>query len=187
MDSQPPKARTAQRGLVALGVISLIFALGFLPAPLAVLYELNDECLRTTSWSSGFNSWDTLRHIPPLPVGREVYLLVRSAVLMTIPVSLLLAVAAIVSLKSRQWGMRLHSIYIALQVVLMITLMVAANRFSTALDTTTFGHDWMMHLPYHSNVRTTAILVGIPGIVYPLLLALIYWILNRPKKRLFVR
>jgi hypothetical protein len=183
MDSQPARVRSSKSGFVALGVISLIFAIGFLPAPLAVLYELNDECLRTTSWNSGFSAWHTLWQIPPMPVSRELYLLVRTAVLVSLPVSLLLAVAGIVSMRSRAWSIRLHSIYASLALVLMVVLIIAANRFSTALDRTTSGHDWVMHLPYHSNVRTIATLVGLPGIAYPILLAVIFWIYNRNQAR----
>jgi hypothetical protein len=178
MDSQPPKVRT-RRGFRALGVFSLIFAVGFLPAPLAVLYELNDECLRTTTWSAIIGGSSILWRIPPLPVSHEIYLLVRTAVLVALPVSLLLVVAAIASFKSRAWSIRLHSIYAALQSVVMIVLVIAANRFSTTLDVTTSGHDWVMHLPYHSNVRTVATLIAIPGIVYPILLAVAFWIYNR--------
>jgi hypothetical protein len=178
MDSQPPKVRT-RRGFRALGVISLIFAIGFLPAPLAVLYELNDECLRTTTWSAVGADSGTLWRIPPLPVSRGVYLLVRTAVLVALPVSLLLAGAAIASFRSRAWSIRLHSLYAALQAVLMIVLVIAASRFSSTLDVTTSGHDWVMHLPYHSNVRTVATLIAIPGIVFPILLAVAFWIYNR--------
>jgi len=179
MDSQPPRQVRTRRGFRALGVISLIFAIAFLPAPLAVLYELNDECLRTTSWNAVFASAGTLWRIPPLPVSHEVYLLVRTVVLVSLPVSLLLLAAGVASFRSRAWSIRLHSIYSALQVVLMAVLIIAANRFSTTLDVTTSGHDWVMHLPYHSNVRTVATLIAIPGIVYPVLLAFAFWLYNR--------
>jgi hypothetical protein len=179
MDSQPPRQLRTRRGFRALGVISLIFAIAFLPAPLAVLYELNDECLRTTSWNAVFATSGTLWRIPPLPVSREVYLLVRTVVLVSLPVSLLLMAAGVASFRSRAWSVRLHSIYSSLQVVLMAVLIIAANRFSTALDVTTTGHDWVMHLPYHSNVRTVATLIAIPGMVFPILLAVAFWIYNR--------
>src|SRR5882762_2474897 len=118
MDSQPPRATPHRRGFVALGVASLMFALAFLPAPLAVLYELNDECLRMTSWGSGFSTWDTLVRIPPMPVSRYAYLLVRTAVIGALPVALLLGVAAAASFRSRPWSIRLHAVYAALQAVL---------------------------------------------------------------------
>jgi hypothetical protein len=187
MDFQPPPATPRRRGFVALGLASLIFALAFLPAPLAVLYELNDECLRMTSWGSGFSTWDTLVQIPPMPVSRYAYLLVRTAVIGALPVALLLGVAAVVSFRSRPWSIRLHAIYAALQAVLMIALMAGAHRFSTELDAAALHRDWVMRLPYHSNVWTTAVLVALPGLAYPMLLAFAYWLYGRSKTRLPAR
>jgi hypothetical protein len=179
MDSQPPMElppAPPRRGFVSLGVMSLLFALAFLPAPLAVLYELNDECLRMTSWGSNFSTWQTLAGLPPMPVGRFSYLLVRTAVLVAIPASLLLGFAAIVSFRSRPWAIRFHALYAPIQIILMSAMLIGANRFSTALDAAAATQDLAMRLPYHSNVRTTAALVALPGLAYPVALAFAYWL-----------
>jgi hypothetical protein len=184
MDSQPPRASTPpRRGFVGLGVASLVFALAFLPAPLAVLYDLNDECLRMTSWASDFSTWQTLIRLPPMPVSRYWYLLVRTAVIGSIPASLLLGYAAFVSFRSRPWSLLFHALYVPIQIVLMIAMMIGAHRFSTALDAVAASRDLAMRLPFHSNVRTTAVLVGLPGIAYPLVLAAAYWIYRRSNTR----
>jgi len=184
IDSQPPLASTSpRRGYVGLGVASLVFALAFLPAPLAVLYDLNDECLRMTSWASGFSTWQTLIHLPPLPVSRYWYLLVRTAVIGSIPVSMLLAYAGFVSFRSRPWSLLFHGLYVPIQIVLMAAMLIGAHRISAALDAVAASRDLAMRLPFHSNVRTTAVLVALPGIAYPLVLAIAYWIYRRSNTR----
>jgi hypothetical protein len=65
----------------------------------------------------------------------------------------------------------------------MIAMMIGAHRFSTALDAVAVSRDLAMRLPFHSNVRTTAVLVGLPGIAYPLVLAAAYWIYRRSNTR----
>src|SRR3954454_1597814 len=144
MDSQPPMASTPRRGFVGLGVASLIFALAFLPAPLAVLYDLNDESLRMTSWASGFSTWQTLIRLPPMPVSRYWYLLVRTAVIGSIPVSMLLGYAAFVSFRSRPWSLLFHALYVPIQFVLMAAMLVGVNRFSAALDAVAASRDLAM-------------------------------------------
>ncbi|MDB5320252.1 MAG: hypothetical protein JWN40_1883 [Phycisphaerales bacterium] len=183
MDVQPPMASTPRRGFLGLGIASLVFALAFLPAPLAVLYELNDECLRMTSWSSGFSTWQTLVRLPPIPVSRYPYLLVRTAVIAAIPATLLLGVAAFASFRSRRWSIRLHALYVPIQLILMTVLLIGAHRFSTALDAAAASRDLAMRLPYHSNVRTTAVLIAIPGIAYPFVLVFAYWLYGLSKTR----
>jgi hypothetical protein len=81
----------------------------------------------------------------------------------------------------------LHAVYVSLQAVLMIALMAGAHRFSTELDAAAMGRDWVMRLPYHSNVWTTAVLVGLPGLAYPMVLAFAYWLYGRSKTRLPAR
>jgi hypothetical protein len=184
MDSQPPLASTPpRRGFVGLGIASLVFALAFLPAPLAVLYDLNDECLRMTSWASGFSTWQTLIHLPPLPVSRYWYLLVRTAVIGSIPASLLLGWAAVVSFRSRPWSLLFHALYVPIQIVLMAAMLIGAHRFSAELDAAVASRDIEMRLPFHSNVRATAVLMALPGLTYPLVLAVAYWIYRRSNTR----
>ena len=184
MDSQPPMESTPRRrGFVGLGVASLIFALAFLPAPLAVLYDLNDECLRMTSWGSGFSTWRTLFGLPPIPVSRYWYLLVRTAVIGSIPVSLLLGYAAFVSFRSRPWSLLFHALYVPIQIVLMTAMLIGAARFSTALDAAAAVQDLAMRASFHSGVRSTATIVALPGIAYPLILAASYWVYRRSNTR----
>ena len=180
MDSQPPPVAKPRRGFAGLAIASFAFALAFLPAPLAVLYELNDECLRTTSWASSEGlSFATLAHIPPIPIHRHVYLMVRTAALGGVVASLFLVVAAVVSYRSRPWAIRLHTIYVATQLVLMVTLIKYADAFSTELDTAQAARDWVMRLPFHSTVRQIATMVAMPGLVFPLVLAFVYWLWSR--------
>src|SRR5260221_7620407 len=155
MDSQPPVA-APRHGFTGVAIASLAFALAFLPAPLAVLYTLNDECLRTTSRASGRLDAETLFRLPTIPVSRDLYLMVRTAALGAVAASLFLLVTAAISFRSRPWAIRLHSIYVAIQCVLMIALLAAANRFSTALDAAQASRDWVMHLPFQSSVRSLA-------------------------------
>jgi hypothetical protein len=40
-----------------------------------------------------------------------------------------------------------------------------------------------MRLPYHSNVRNTALIVALPGLAYPIALAFAYWLYGLSKTR----
>jgi hypothetical protein len=165
----------ARRGFFGLAVASLFFALAFLPAPLAVLYQLNDECLRTTSWGARHATWDTLHHVPPSPVARHLSLMVRTSVIGALLGGVYLLVAAFATFRSRIAAIRLHALYVAIQLVVMTALMVTAHRFSAALDATGPQRDWAMRLGEGSGVRNLAIVVGALGLLYPLVLALLYW------------
>jgi hypothetical protein len=165
----------SRRGYFGLAVTSLAFALAFLPAPLAVLFQLNDECLRTTSWGAAHATWDTIHRIPPSPVARPLDLMVRTAVVGAILVALFLLVTAFATLRSRTAALRLHALYVPLQIVIMVTLMVAAHRFSTALDLSNDQRNWAMELNRESAVRKLAMVVGALGLLYPLVLTLLYW------------
>jgi len=164
-----------RRGYAGLAAASLAFALAFLPAPLAVLYQLNDECLVTTSWGAAHATWDTLHRIPPSPVARHLDLMVRTAVVGALLVTLFLLATSFATLRSRTAALRLHALWIPLQVVVMIALMVAAHHFSTALDLSNDQRNWAMQLSTESAVRKLAIAVGAFGLLYPLVLILLYW------------
>src|SRR6266568_4851440 len=109
----PPPARSTipvlkqsnPGGSLALGLVSLLFATAFLPAPLAVLWDLNDECLRSTTWDTQRASWGTLARIPPLPVGKNDYLLVRTMVMGALVATAFLATAGWVAGRSRTRGL----------------------------------------------------------------------------------
>ena len=165
----------ARRGYFGLGVASLLFALAFLPAPLAVLYQLNEECLAAASWGTSHATWDTLHRIPPSPVSRSLDLTVRAAVVGALVATLFLLAAAVATFRSRTAALRLHALYVPLQVVLMVTLIVAAHRFSAALDLSSSQRDWALRVVGASAVRKLAIVVAALGLLYPLVLALLYW------------
>ena len=167
--------RRAPRGFFSLAVASLAFALAFLPAPLAVLYQLNEECLVTTSWGSAHATWDTLHRIPPSPVARHLDLMVRTAIVGGLLVTLFLLTTAFATFRSRTAALRLHALYVPLQVVIMIVLMVTAHRFSTALDLTNNQRNWALELSTVSAVRNLALAVGAFGLLYPVVLLLLYW------------
>jgi hypothetical protein len=165
----------ARRGYFGLGVASLLFALAFLPAPLAVLYQINDECLLATSWGTRHATWDTLHRIPPSPVARHLDLMVRTAVIGALLGALYLVATAVATFRSRKLAFPLHAVYVALQVVVMIGLIVAAHRFSAAVDATRGQREWAMRLTRESAVRNLAAVVGALGLLYPVVLALLYW------------
>ena len=161
-------------GSLALALVTLLFAAAFLPAPLAVLWDLNDECLRSTTWGVQRASWGTLAHIPPLPVKKDDYLLVRTMVMGALVATAFLAIAGWVAGRSRTRGLALLAAYAAVQVGFMIGLMIAGQRFSTALDEATRKNDWLMHLKFDSVVGATARQVGMLGMIYPAGLAIFY-------------
>jgi hypothetical protein len=165
----------ARRGFFGLAVTSLAFALAFLPAPLVVLYQLNDECLRTTSWGAEHAAWDTLFRIPPAPVARPLDLMVRTAVFGAMLVALFLIATSIATFRSRAAAFRLHALYVPIQVVVMVAVMVAAHRFSAALDLSNDQRNWALELSRESAVRKFAMIVGGLGLLYPFVLALLYW------------
>jgi hypothetical protein len=161
-------------GSLALGLVSLLFAAAFLPAPLAVLWDLNDECLRSTTWDTQRASWGTLARIPPLPVSKNDYLLVRTMVMGALLATAFLAIAGWVAARSRARGLALLAAYAVVQVGFMIGLIVAGQRFSGALEQAALRGDWMMHLKFESNVGATARQVGMLGMIYPAGLAIFY-------------
>lgn len=165
----------ARQGYFGLAIASLAFALAFLPAPLAVLYQLNEECLVTSSWGSAHATWDTLHRIPPSPVARNLDLMVRTAVVGALLVTLFLLAAALASFRSRTTALRLHALYVPLQAVVMVALMFAAHRFSTALDLTNNQRNWALEISRVSAVRNLALAVGALGLLYPVVLILLYW------------
>lgn len=171
------------RGYVGLGLVSLFFALAFLPAPLAVLFEMNDQCLRATSWGTQQASWGTLYQVPPTPMPRAVYLMARTTIIAAELGALFLIFAAIVSFRSRTNAIRLHAVYFALQLVLMTALALAAHRFTTAIVAGDPQRDWLLKLLRESSVgRMGAVVAGL-GLLYPLVLALLYWGYARRGKR----
>jgi len=166
---------SARRGFFALGLTSLGFALAFLPMPLAIIYQLNDECLRTTSWGTAHATWTTLHHIPPSPVARSLDLAVRAAVVAALLCALFLLATAVATFRSRGAAIRLHALYVPAQVVVMIALIVAAHRFSTAMEAANVQREWAVRLTRESTVGNLATVVGGLGLLYPLVLLLLYW------------
>jgi hypothetical protein len=172
---QLPATAPTRRGFFALALASLFFALAFLPMPLAVLYQLNEECLRTTSWGTQHASWTTLHHIPQSPIARSFDFTLRAAIIGSLLCACFLIATAVATFRSRTTAIRLHALYVPIQVVLMIALIVAAHRFSTAFEAATLQRAWAVDLERQSTVRHLATVVGALGLLYPLVLILLYW------------
>jgi hypothetical protein len=174
---------------VRWAIASLLFATAFLPAPLAVLWDMNDECLRSTSWGVQRESWATLARIPPLPVAKNDYLLLRTLVIGAMASAVFLIIAGIVLMRSRPKGAALHLCWAIIQAALMILLIAAGRRFSLALDDAGHRRDWLMHLDLPSNVRSTALFVGMLGLIYPICMLIVYLLRSatRSKTRLPAR
>jgi len=164
-----------RRGFFGLGVASLFFALAFLPMPLAVLYQLNEECLAATSWGTAHATWTSLQHIPQSPVARSFDFTVRAAIIGSLLCALFLAATALATFRSRTAALRLHALYVPIQVVLMIALIVAAHRFSTAIEAANLRRAWAVRIESGSFVSNLAAVVGGLGLLYPLVLVLLYW------------
>jgi hypothetical protein len=165
----------ARRGFFALGLASLFFALAFFPMPLAVLYQLNEECLAASSLGTAHATWTTLHRIPPSPVAHSLDFTVRAAIVGALLAALFLAATAFATLRSRAAALRLHALYVPIQVVLMIALVVAAHRFSTAIEAANLRRAWAVRIESGSAVRNLANVVAALGLLYPLVLALLYW------------
>jgi hypothetical protein len=102
-------------------------------------------------------------------------LTVRAAVIGALLSTLLLLVAAIATFRSRTAAFRLHALYVPIHIVVMIALMIAAHRFSTAILATHAQRDWAVRLGHQSKVANLATVVGALGLLYPLVLSLLYW------------
>src|SRR5258706_7038406 len=96
---------------------------------------------------------------------------------------MLLGYASVVTFRSRPRAIRLHALYVPIQIILMTALLIGAYRFSATLDAAAASHDLAMRLPYHSNVRNTALIVGIPGLAYPIILGVAYWLYGLSRTR----
>jgi hypothetical protein len=161
--------------------MSLAFALAFLPAPVAVLYELNDQSVRAATMGARSGSWRTIHWVPPTPIPREYYLAARAAVLMALAGGVFLLLAAVVSFRSRAWSIRLHGVYVAAQVVLMVALLVTARRFTMAMEASAPHREWMMRMPAEASVYSLAKAVAGFGLLYPVVLVILFLRLGRLK------
>jgi hypothetical protein len=99
-------------------------------------------------------------------------------------VAVFLVVASVATFRSRTVAIPLHALYVPLQVIVMIALMVAAHRFSTALDLSNDQRNWALELSRESTVRKFALIVGGLGLLYPFVLALLFWRWRRDDTRL---
>jgi hypothetical protein len=162
------------QGYFGLAVASLAFALSFLPAPVAVLYELNDQSLRAATLGARSADWTTIHRVPPTPIARHYYLSARAAVLIAVVGSVFLLVTAVVTFRSRAWSIRLHGVYVAAQVVLMIALLITARQFTVAMEASAPHRDWMVRLPAETSVYSLAKAVAGFGLLYPLVLVILF-------------
>lgn len=169
----------SRRGYGRLAVVSLVFALAFLPAPLAVLYELNDQSVRAATLGARSGTWQTIHRVPPTPIPRHYYDAARAAVLISLAAAIFLLITAFVSFRSRPWSIRLHGVYVAAQVVLMIALLITAKRFTAAMEASAPHRDWMMRLPAEVSVYSLAKAVAGFGLLYPLMLVILFLRLGR--------
>jgi hypothetical protein len=166
----PPSPRHPPASGFWLGFISLLVGITLIGPPLSVLYDMNDECLRTTSAEHEHGIFATLYEVPPLSVPRFTYFAVRTAVLAGSLNALLLCVIGVLTIRSRSLGTRLLAINSVAHVLFMIAMAWAAYRFSTELDAATAKRIATLGTPFGSSVKRTAIWAALPGIVYPLVL-----------------
>jgi hypothetical protein len=165
----PSKAPTA-RGAFWLGVISLFVGLSLVAPPLSVLYETNDECRRTGVGGAEHGVWETLYRTPPLSVDRSVYAAVRMTCLAGALNALVLAGVGVVTIRSRELGIRLLGVNAVAHVVVMVAMIWAGARFAAALDAATAQNAWTKGQPFGSAVKATAVWAALPGMAYPLVL-----------------
>jgi hypothetical protein len=165
----PPPQRPPASGFW-LGFISLLVGITLIAPPLSVLYDMNDECLRTTSAEHEHGILATLYEVPPLSVPRYTYIAARSAVLAASFNALLLCVIGVLTIRSRSLGTRLLAVNAVAHVLFMIAMAWTAYRFSVALDTVTAKRIATLGTPFGSSVKRTAIWAALPGIAYPLVL-----------------
>jgi len=179
LDFDPvPGVRPPLSGLW-LGIISLIVGITLIAPPLSVLYDMNDECLRTSSSLNEHGIWATLYEVPPLIVPRYTYFAARSATLVGSLNAVLLCVIGLLTIRSRSLGTRLLAINAVAQLAFMLAMAITAYRFSVALDATTAKRIWTLGFAYGSSVRRTAIWAALPGIAYPLVLL---WLFARHRR-----
>lgn len=162
-----------------LGFISLLVGLTLIAPPLSVLYDMNDECLRTTSALNAHGIWATLYEIPPIIVPRFTYISARTAALTASLNAVLLCVIGALTIRSRSLGTRLLGVNAVANVAFMIVMAVTAHRFSAALNAITAKQPWTMGIPYGSSTGATAIWAALPGTVYPLILL---WLFARHRR-----
>jgi hypothetical protein len=162
-----------------LGFISLLVGITLIAPPLSVLYDMNDECLRTSSSLNEHGIWATLYEIPPLKVPRFTYIAVRTATLTASLNAVLLCVIGALTIRSRSLGTRLLGINAVANVAFMVVMAVTAHQFSKTLNAVTAKQAWSMGIPYGSSTGATAIWAALPGIVYPLVLL---WLFARHRK-----
>jgi hypothetical protein len=162
-----------------LGIISLIFGVTLIAPPLSVLYDMNDECLRTSSSLHEHGIWATLYEVPPLIVPRYTYFAARTAALVGSFNAVVLCVIGVLTIRSRGLGTRLLGINAVAQVAFMLAMAITAYRFSVALDTVTAKRIWTLGFSYGSSVKRTAIWAALPGIAYPLMLL---WLFVRHRR-----
>jgi hypothetical protein len=173
-----PAGRPAPSGFW-LGVISLIVGLTLIAPPLSVLYDMNDESLRTGIELHEHGIFATLYEVPPLSVSRSTYFAARSAVLAGSFNALLLAVIGIVIIRSRGLGVRLLGVNAVAHVAFMIAMAITAYRFSKELDAVTSKRIWSLGTAYGSSVKATGIWAALPGVAYPLMLL---WLFVRHRR-----
>jgi hypothetical protein len=162
-----------------LGFVSLLVGLTLIAPPLSVLYDMNDECLRTTSALHAHGIWATLYEIPPIIVPRFTYIAARTAALTGSLNAVLLCVIGAMTIRSRSLGTRLLGVNAVANVAFMIAMAVTAHHFSVALNAATAKQPWSMGMPYGSSTGATAIWAALPGTVYPLVLL---WLFARHRK-----
>ncbi len=175
------------RGYVGLAVASLAFALASMPAPVAVLFETNDQAWRAATFGTRTGTWDTIHHVPPTPVARHYYLAVRGVVISALAVAAFLVVTAAVTARSRAWGIRLHAVYVAAQVVLMVALLLAAQRFEAAMTLSAPEREWMLALTGTTSVYRMAQAASGFGLLYPVVLTILYVRLGKLNERYAAR
>jgi len=131
---------------------------------------MNDECRRTSTLGADENVWGTLYNVPPLSVDRPTYLAVRATALAAAVNAIFLCVIGVITIRSRTLGVKLLGVFAIAQLVLMLAMVLAAHRFSAALDAFTAGQVWFLGKPYGSATRGTALVAALPGVAYPLVL-----------------
>lgn len=163
-----------QPGGFWLGFISLLVGITLIGPPLAVLYDMNDELLRTSINAASGGVVETMYRVPPLSVPRFTYFSARAVDVAASMNAVLLCVIGVLTIRSRRIGVRLLGINSVAHVAFMIAMALTAARFSAALDGETAKRVWTLGTPYGSSVRASAIWAALPGIVYPLVLLYLF-------------
>ena len=171
-----------------LGLISLLVGITLIAPPLSVLYDMNDECLRTSSSLYEHGVWATLYEVPPLSVSRYTYFAARSATIAASLNAVLLCAIGVLTIRSRTVGVRLLGVNAVAHVAFMLAMAFTAYRFSVALNNVTARRAWTLGTPFGSTVRATGIWAALPGIAYPLVLLWLfvrYRRSNRPRRLMY--